>query len=224
MGGGNMNQRKAFTLMELMIVVVIAAIVFTVSMSDGAASAKAGVDEFRGKLESDLSYARSLSLADPSDPVIVRIDPALNKYWLARESEPDTPIVHPLSKKDYVVETGSGASGALKRVNVIATTLGDDGALAFDHVGVLKGQTPAILRLYAGRLFFDIEVSLVHQRAELHVSMDDSLVATVDGRLLKEADVDDDTVVYQSGDGGGGDGGGLISNLIEGTTNLLGGL
>ena len=219
-----MNPRKAFTLMELMIVVVIAAIVFTVSLSDGAASAKAGVDEFRGKLESDLSYARSMTLADPSDPVIVKVDPVQSRYWLARESAPDTPIVHPLTRKDYVVATGDGASGAMKRVKVVATTIEEGGALAFDHVGVLKQQTPAIVRLHVGKSFFDIEVSLVHQRAKVQANVDDSLVATVDGRLLTETELDDDTVVYQSGNDGKGGDGGLISELIDGTVNLLGGL
>ncbi|MBK8270845.1 MAG: prepilin-type N-terminal cleavage/methylation domain-containing protein [Planctomycetes bacterium] len=181
-----MNKLSAFTLMELMVVVVIAAILFAASVPDSDAVTKEGARQFTEKLEADLSYARTLTIADPSDPTILKMDPDTNSYWLAKESAPNTPITNPATKKPYFVQTGKGstAPGALKRLEIVATAFEGDQVLKFNSVGTLDQQTNAVVRVKIGDSVFDVDVNPQSTRVKIETKVDGLLVVESDGKLV----------------------------------------
>lgn len=176
--------------MELMVVVVIAAILYVSSIPDSSAVAEEGKSQFAEKFEADLSYAKSLSIADPSDPVILKVDPDTNKYWLAKNSTPDTPITNPSTKKPYVVEGhgGSTATGAMKKIEILATDFNGDQVLKFDSVGTMDQRRPARIRLRIGGKVVDVEIDPRSMRARPAADADATLVSDGDGRLVDASD------------------------------------
>lgn len=221
-----MKKHSAFTLMELMVVVVIAAILFVASVPDSDAVTKEGVRQFTEKLEADLSYARTLTIADPSDSTILKMDPDTNRYWLAKESAPDTPIANPSTKKPFIVQTGNGskAQGALKRLEIVATAFAGDQILKFNSIGTLDQQSDAIVRVKVGETFFDVDVNPRSTRVKVEAGVDEALEVKADGQLVdpKAATAEEGEVVAANntntnnnanGNGSGGGLGGLLGGL-----------
>lgn len=220
-----MRARAAFTLMELMIVVAIAAIIFVTSVTGEDTTETESIKQFTAKLDGDVSYARSLSIANPLDPVVVKVDPDSDKYWLAKKQTPDTPIANPADRKPYVVALGNSpqAKGMMRRLSIAATDLGDDKLLEFDSMGTLKRSDSATIRLAIGQRAVDIQVAPQVSRA---TKVDTTTVATLtddgSGKLVRDASVDGDGKVIGEGEivtdpkGGDVDEKGLIESVLGG--------
>jgi prepilin-type N-terminal cleavage/methylation domain-containing protein len=153
-----MNNRRAFTYVELMIVIVVAAILTLVALSGSDAGAQQQGELAGERFAADVVYARSLCIARPDDPVIVKVDAAANRYWVARAATPDTPITHPQTKQAYMVSFGTTGNSGLDRVQIVATDLGGDAVLGFDASGSTDQQTPAILHLNSAGQNYEIAV------------------------------------------------------------------
>src|SRR5437016_2055318 len=97
-----MTRRNAYTLVELAMVTCVVSILIAaaVSGSDNSKSVQASLAE--QDFESDVAYARNLSIAQPDDPVVIKADITANKYWLAKASAPDAPIANPQTGQPYV--------------------------------------------------------------------------------------------------------------------------
>ena len=96
-------------------------------------------------LASDLEYAQSATLATPGDPTIMRFEPANARYWLALQSEPDTPIDRPNSDEPYEVIYGEGDADDLWGLSIALTNVTDE-TIAFDAFGrVTQSTDPGIV-------------------------------------------------------------------------------
>ena len=153
-----MNVRAAFTYLELLVVVVIMAIISLVALSTGnAATTEQG--RLAGELfAADVAYARSLAIARPDDPVVIKVDTTANKYWLARAAAPDTPIAHPATYQPYVVSFGPTGNAGLARVQILACSLGGDNILGFNSLGTTDQQTPAVLQVTSAGQAYEVDV------------------------------------------------------------------
>jgi len=156
-----MNRKKAYTYVELSIVSVVVAILFVTAIPDEDSAAKEQGEQWTRRFEADVAYAQSLSIADPLDPVVINVDVPNNHYWLARSSDPTTPILHPRTKKSYVVQSGSTGTDGLEYVKLVATDLGGDTILKFDPLGGTDQNTTALFQIVAGKTDYEVAVSPV---------------------------------------------------------------
>lgn len=87
---------------------------------------------------SDIEYAQSQTLENPSDPTIIRVDPQGGRYWLALSSTPETPIQRPVGADAYEVTLGAGAHEHFDQMQVRLQP--DADAIVFDGFGRLDGN------------------------------------------------------------------------------------
>jgi len=144
-----------------MIVLVVVAIITIAAVPDGDSEAKEEGRHACMRFEADISYARSLSIARPDDPAILKLDGDNNRYWLARASLPDTPITHPQTGEPYLVQYGPGGNQGFTHVQMLACDFGGDGVLGFDAFGGTDQQTDAILQLSSAGANYEIAVAPV---------------------------------------------------------------
>ena len=85
-------------------------------------------------LASDLEYAQSATLSNPADPTVVRFEPDAARYWLALQSDPETPITRPNSTDPYDVTFGQGDKDDLWGLTVTLADIVDD-TITFDAFG-----------------------------------------------------------------------------------------
>lgn len=179
-----MSGRRAFTLMELMMVVAVMAIIFVSAVSGGGDTAAEDGQAFADRLQGDLSYARSLSISNPSDPAVIKVSPGQNKYWIAKKASPDVALTHPVTKRAYVVTADD--YGSSERVQIQASGFGGDQMIGFDSTGSLDQDTPARLRITIGKETFDVEISPVAAQAELKTEIDESVEDDGSGKLKEK--------------------------------------
>ncbi len=154
-----MHSRKGYTCIELTMVVIVVAIVIYCSTSNEDNGGKEQARLAAEKVESDVAYARSASIARPDDPLVIKIDTANNRYWLASSSTPNTPIAHPRSGKPYLISFGAGGTGGLDKVKLLAGDVGGDQVLAFKSTGSTDQQTPAKIQIAADTAVAEVSVA-----------------------------------------------------------------
>lgn len=112
-----MTGRRAFTVLEVLVVAVIVGIV-----------AALGIDMFSGArlerleaairlLEADMAYARSLAIASPSEPVLLRVHADGRGYHLAGSDFPDSALIGPNGPVRVRFGEARGASAAGARLS-----------------------------------------------------------------------------------------------------------
>ena len=127
-------RRRAFTLVEILIVISLMAIIALAILPNATADGTIRLVSAVNMLVADIEYAQSLSLDDPSDPALLSIDEGNNRYWLARASDPATPIQHP-SGDPYLISYGTDGDATFPGIFVDLT--GEDKDVAFDQFGRL---------------------------------------------------------------------------------------
>lgn len=130
--------RRAFTLVEILITVVVMAIVVAVvvpslSSNDGARLAGAA-----GMVASDLEFAQSVALANPSDPGVFKASPDGVSYWIATASDTATPILSTYSNDPYSITFGQGVAAELAGVTISVAEGSDE--VQFDGFGRIAGM------------------------------------------------------------------------------------
>ncbi|GMU32914.1 MAG: hypothetical protein AMXMBFR20_07860 [Planctomycetia bacterium] len=141
--------RNAYTIVELLIVVVVVGIVAAVAWPDAEAGLREQARLAAERFENDVEYAKSLSLRDPADPAAIKIEPDNNRYFISKKSVPDTPITHPVTKKPYIVQYGPGGTPGLDQVKIDGAELGGDAVVVLESTGNLDQSTSAVLQLSA---------------------------------------------------------------------------
>ncbi len=142
----------AFTIIEILIVVVVVAIVasLVVPMVSGL-----GVTQLRSAaqmLVADLEFAQMESMAHGDDARVVVFNAATETYHIGTQSQPTIPITNPVGNQPYLVRYGQGRGYHLDQVTIDAFSLGGDNQVAFGLYGQLDQTTPATITLGAAGL------------------------------------------------------------------------
>ncbi len=154
-----LRAERAFTLIEMMIVVVVVAILTALALPDEGSSAALEGKLAAERLDGDVAYCRSCSIVRPDDPMIIKFDPQNNRYWIARKSNPDTPVPHPVTKEPYLVQFGDAEGSSGRNVTLVGVGLDGDYELGFDATGSIDQSTPAAIQLRSGSANYEITVS-----------------------------------------------------------------
>ena len=183
-----MANRKAYTCIELMMVVLVVSIVIAFSLSGEDNTGKEKARLAAERFESDVAYARRASIARPDNPVVIKLDTANNRYWLASASSPDTPLAHPFSGDPYVVNLGTSASGEPQGVQLVAADFGGDAVLGFSTTGTTDQATEAVLQLTASGAEFEVVVAPAGGQSKVSAKFTKNLVSPVDPGGLEPMD------------------------------------
>ena len=151
-------RRRAFTLVELLIVLVILAIVAALAMPMAGTISTTRVIAAARLLTADLEYAQQASIADPSDPCVVKVDVDADQYWIARASDVDTAIDNPAGPGTMLVSFGSGRAHTLEGVTVQSADFDGDDELHFDGFGLPDQTTAATVVLSADGFALTVSV------------------------------------------------------------------
>ncbi len=156
-----MHRRGAFTYIELMIVVVVAAILTMVAIADSESAVSAQGLSAAEQLTADVAFARSLAISDPDsmDPVIIKIDVDDNRYWIARKQTEDTPITHPKTGEPYIVSFGEDGDPGFDRVQIVGSDFDGSVILEFDSFGGTTQSAEGILQLKSGDAEYEVSVT-----------------------------------------------------------------
>lgn len=167
-------------------VVVILVIVAVGAWPDRGADLAQQVKIASQQFDSDVSYARSLTIAQPDDPAAIKFDKPNEKYWIARESAVDTPVTHPRTKKPYVIQLGMTGRPQTKDVSIKGLDVGGDSKLSFDSTGNTKEADTSLVQLSAGGVEAEVAVSPVGAKVTVSSSLTKVLTSTPDtiGALL----------------------------------------
>lgn len=145
------DRRRAFTLIELVVVMAILAIVAVMVIpyaSDGASYEAMAAAR---RLVADLEYAQSMSITEQS-PVTVTFLEGDERYTLTNASGT---LKHPIDKDDYVVDFDDGQD--FGQVDLYSASFGTQKAVTFDELGA-PSQAGTIL-LQAGPHLYTIKVA-----------------------------------------------------------------
>ncbi len=148
-----------FSLLDLLVTMAIMAIALAITIPgftpDDAARLQGGAD----MVASDVEYAQSISLATPSDPAAVVFDLEANTYWIALQSDLETPIEMPgADDEDYLVTLGSGRAALLYDVELTLEGGAED-VLSFDEFTRLETLGGATITLTNPGGAVDITIS-----------------------------------------------------------------
>ena len=150
----------AFTLVELLIALMILAVALGIAVPSLQPNARARLVSAASLVAADLEYAQSLSIATPGDLALVKFDPDDPDgatYWIALESDPDTPINKPYSEDLHIITFGEDAASELDDVDI--TLVGVTDQVVFDAVGRLKPATDVRVQLTNGGGTFEVVIS-----------------------------------------------------------------
>lgn len=156
----SMGSRSAvgFALLDIMITLSLLGVIAAVAIPALRPDDSLKLISAATILAADLEYAQSATLADPDDPIVVRVDAVSASYWLARAATPEAPIER--SNGDpYVVVFGSEDALLFEGLG-IAVENGED-SVAFDGFGRLAGNDDAriVLSSDTGELLVRIAAS-----------------------------------------------------------------
>lgn len=122
--------RAAFTLIEMMIVLVILAITAAMAVPMISSGAGMQVRSAANVLAADLEYAKSMAITNGSRYSVV-FDTTNETYQI--EDSSGSPIEHPVKLKDYVVDFP--ADSRLSQVNIVSADFDGQTAVTFDYLG-----------------------------------------------------------------------------------------
>lgn len=141
---------RGFTLIEILIVVVLLSIVALVVLPSGGENDDARLAAAGRILIADLEFAQLASIGNGVDPCVVVFDTTNERYHLARDSAPSTPMTSPASNDPYETTFGEGRAHWLAGVELDEVAVGGDDALGFTHLGSLDQTTAATITLRSG--------------------------------------------------------------------------
>lgn len=138
---------RGFTLVDLAIAVMVLLVIAAVAMPSMRPDDRARLLGAGSRLVSDLEYARSMSIGDPSNPATLVLRDTGDGYWLARADTPETPIERNGLGDPYEVIFGAGDADMLTGVTISLVGSDSGGSVVFDAFGRLNPAVAAELRL-----------------------------------------------------------------------------
>lgn len=128
------GRQRAFTLIEILMVVVIMGIAAACvvpqlsSRDDLKASAAARV------VMADLIYAQNNAIATQQYQYVA-FDIAHKKYSILKQWSPQVFVTNPITKNDYVTTFSTAATNAMQDMSLVSANFDSQAGLAFDSLG-----------------------------------------------------------------------------------------
>lgn len=138
---------RAFTLIEMLIVVLVISIIGALAVARMGDTAVTQLRSAAQLLVADLGFAQVESIGHGADLRVVVFDIASNTYHIAAASDVNTPITNPVSKAPYEVTFGQGTAQSLSAVSISAVSVGGDAQLKYGVYGQLDQATAATITL-----------------------------------------------------------------------------
>jgi len=102
------RQRHAYTLIEILIVIVIIGIAVSMALPTISNTQGLRVREAARMLAADIEFALSESITHGDNPRLIKFDTVNNNYWIATALYPDTPITGRLiGRQLFITSAGS---------------------------------------------------------------------------------------------------------------------
>ncbi len=131
------QQHRGFTLVDLMVAMAVLAILAVMVIPSSNPGESMKLISAATVIATDIEFAQSITLAEPSDHTVLVFHPDGGGYFLSLASAPLVPIARPGTGDDYVVRYGEG------HVRTLSGVLIQEGALLepieFDAFGSLSG-------------------------------------------------------------------------------------
>jgi prepilin-type N-terminal cleavage/methylation domain-containing protein len=139
--------RAGLSLVEMLLVLLVMAIVAAMVIPVLRSTDSDRLQWAAIQLESDIVFAQAESFVRPDDRRVLVFDTALNRYFLAAESDPSVPLTHPITGRPHVVAYGRDDFQHMRGVSIQAYSLDGDNRLGFGHYGQLDQSTDATITL-----------------------------------------------------------------------------
>jgi Tfp pilus assembly protein FimT len=149
----------AVTLVEMLIVIVALAIVASIVVPMAANAESTRLGGAARLMVIDIEFAQHQSISRPDDPCLLRIDQDNNRYWIARASDLDTPIIDPGSLEPLLGQFGAGRGAEFSGVSIAGYSLDGDTELRFDGVGIPDQSADATIDLTDGASSMRISIA-----------------------------------------------------------------
>ena len=133
-------RRRGTTLLEMLVVLVVIAVLAAMILPSVGDEDRLRVETAGWILRSDIELAQTMCVADPDDPVVLKLDPDANRWWIASRDTPDIPILRPDSGEPYLVVLGEGRAATAEGVALWTDGLPGE-MFAFDLYGALEDFT-----------------------------------------------------------------------------------
>jgi len=144
------RSRRAFTLTELLIVVVVLAIIALLAMPGQGSRAQLRVLHAARLLMADIDLAQIRSLGRGDDPYVIVFDPDGAGYHVARSSDPAVPLTHPSSGAPNAVRFGEGRAAGLVGVTISVAGIAPGDPLVFTAFGSLADAAEVTITISSG--------------------------------------------------------------------------
>jgi prepilin-type N-terminal cleavage/methylation domain-containing protein len=142
---------RAFTLVEILVVVIImgiaAGVVIPMAIDSGDLQAAGGARI----LASDLQYAQNMAITTQT-PVTVTFNAADDSYTLSNASGS---LIHPMTKDAYTVDFNT--TNGFSSVDMVSASFGGEAAVTFDELGA--PDSPGSATIQAGDYTYQVTVS-----------------------------------------------------------------
>lgn len=151
--------RCAFTLLEMLVVLTIVVAVAAMAAPMFSDDSRLRVMAASSVLASDIELAQVMTISYPQTPVVVRFDPANNRYWLAYASDPVTPLPREDTGEPYEVALGTGRARAAAGVSMSVDGLPSDTLAFAAHGGLTDFTVAPLIRFTHGDCGIQLAIS-----------------------------------------------------------------
>ena len=159
--------RSAFTLVELMITIAILGILVMAVLPSFQSNEPIQLIAASAIVTSDIEYAQTQTIGNPSDPTTVQFDPVAEQYWLALKSSPTVPILRPDDGEPYVVTWGMDGDELLQGTTVDTVGFVESNVIEFDGFGRLVQLSDLGVKVTNGS--GDLYVNVISNTGSVHI-------------------------------------------------------
>lgn len=139
-------KRGGFALIDVMLTVSLIGVLAMVALPALKPSDSLRAVAAATTLAADLEFAQSASLAMPNDPVVVRFVSEGVGYYLARQSDVNTPITK-VNGEPYEVVYGAGLASHLGGLELELASPAGAQSVSFDSFGRLSSGQDAVYEI-----------------------------------------------------------------------------